>query len=548
MNKRLKAKVLALVMAAMMVFAMAPGMAFADEPTEAPDAPSVVTESTDDTDATTEEEIIMENTGGEEQLPTEPAVEPDAEPVVKPAPNAKITVTVSNKGVIAKTKKGYAMANRTVTVRDLNKDGRLTVHEAFIATHKSYNRYSKNARRSGYASNKDGWITKLWGNKSGNFLAYVNDKGIQSSRDTVINDGDHLYASINKDPGGNDWYTTFDQKRINHLAGTEFTLNLSGFYGMSFPEGVLAPVEDMQIGTWNKGKFRPIKDAKTDEDGNITLNFKKAGTYYVTARGTLQGVETGAPWLDGPVDCPIMAPVCVVKAKAAPNAKITVTVSNKGVIAKTKKGYAMANRTVTVRDLNKDGRLTVHEAFIATHKSYNRYSKNARRSGYASNKDGWITKLWGNKSGNFLAYVNDKGIQSSRDTVINDGDHLYASINKDPGGNDWYTTFDQKRINHLAGTEFTLNLSGFYGMSFPEGVLAPVEDMQIGTWNKGKFRPIKDAKTDEDGNITLNFKKAGTYYVTARGTLQGVETGAPWLDGPVDCPIMAPVCRVKVTR
>ncbi len=308
MKTRVKTKALALAMTVMMVFAMAPGMAFAEEPAEAPDneAPTV-SENADETEAVENDENLAGDTTDKEQIAPQPVTAP-----AKAAPSVKITMTINDKGIIAKTRQGSPMANRTVTVRDLDKDGRLTVDEAFIAAHKSYNRYSKNAKRSGYVSDKKGAIKKLWGKNNGiNYLTFVNDVGIWSTKDDTVKKGDHLYASINKDPGGNDWYTTFDKKSITHLASTEFTLNLTGFYGMSYPEGVLAPVKDIQIGTWYKGKFRAIKDAKTDEDGNVTLNFKKAGTYYVTARGTVQGAD----WEGKPVNCPTMAPACRVNVK-----------------------------------------------------------------------------------------------------------------------------------------------------------------------------------------------------------------------------------------
>ncbi len=55
--------------------------------------------------------------------------------------------------------------------------------------HKEHN------NEDGYASNEDGWITKLWGDDSGNFWTFVNDKRIQGAGDEVKK-GDHMYASI----------------------------------------------------------------------------------------------------------------------------------------------------------------------------------------------------------------------------------------------------------------------------------------------------------------------------------------------------------------
>ncbi len=534
MKTRVKAKALSLVMAAIMVFTMTPSVAFAAEQAETPDPaenPAVSEEADKAGTTSTDDESLA---GGEDAVDRgNMAPQPAAAPAkAKAAPNAKIKVTINNKGVIAKTNKGKPMARQTVTVVDLDRDGKLTVDEAFIATHKAYN------NEDGYASNEDGWITKLWGDDSGNFWTFVNDKGIQGAGDEVKK-GDHMYASIFADPMFNDWYTTFNKSSVSILASREFTLNLRGFYGTSEnPEW--APAAGIQIGTWSNGEFKPLKDVKTDENGNVKLKFTKAGTYYVTAKGIVRGVN---PWSEKEVDCPTMAPMCVVTAKAAPNAKIKVTINNKGVIAKTKKGNAMARRTVTVKDLNKDGRLTVHEAFIAAHKGYNRYSTTASKSGYASNKDGFIQKLWGNNSGNFLTYINGKGIWSTHDTIIKKGNHLYASINKDKGGNDWYTTFNKSYVKVKRKRTFTLNLKGFYGMSVNPKA-APVVKVQVGTWSKGKFKRIRGAKTDAKGNVKLKFKYRGTYYVTAKGYV----TDKNWEGKTVKCPIMAPACKVKVTK
>ncbi|MGI6767067.1 MAG: hypothetical protein ACOX4R_07685 [Lentihominibacter sp.] len=557
MKTRVKAKALALVMAVMMVFAMAPGMVFAADQAGAsdPTAPAAsdstaptVSENEDGTETPSNDEVLTDDEADKEQIAPQPVTAPAKK---KRAPNAKVTMTVNDKGVIAKTRQGGPMANKTVTVRDLNRDGKLSVDEACIAAHKAYNKYNKRAKRSGYVSSNTEFgraINKFWGKANGiNYLTYINDKGIWNL-DDAVKKGDHIYVSILADPGGNDWYTKFDQKSKTLLASTEFTLNLSGFYGAAFkPEDLeLKPVADIQIGTWKKGKFTPLEGVKTDEDGNVKLKFTKAGTYYVTARDFVEGKD----WQGKPVDCPTMAPMCVVKAKAAPNAKITMTVNNKGVIAKAKKNRPMALRTVTVRDLDRDGRLTVDEACIAAHKAYNKYNKkSAKRSGYVSSDTEFgraINKFWGKDNGiNYLTFVNHKGIWNL-DDAVKKGDHIYVSILADPGGNDWYTFFDKTNVRVKRNREFTLNLSGFYGAAFkPEDLEPkPVADIQVGTWSKGKFKVIKKAKTDANGNVKLKFKKRGTYYVTARGTVPGAD----WEGKLVNCPTMAPACKVRVTR
>ena len=455
---------------------------------------------------------------------------------VSAAPSAKITVSVSNKGVIAKAKNGSAMADKTVTVVDRNKDGKLTVDEALYAAHKAYST-TKNYATADTAYGKN--VTKLWGVKTQNVLMFVNDKGLSAGVGTdTVKAGDRLYASINSDEMGNDWYTTFDQSDIKTMASDEITLNLSGHYGMAWGDYSNEPVEGIQIGTWSKGKFTALEGAKTDEDGNVKLTFKKAGTYYVTAKGTVAGTN----WSGKPAECPTMAPMCVVRASAAPNAKITVTVNNKGVVAKTRSGAAMAGKTVTATDRNIDGILTVDEALYAAHKAYS-YTKNYATSDTAYGKS--VTKLWGVKTTNVLMFVNDKGLTTGVGTdTVKAGDRLYASINQDEMGNDWYTTFDKMNVETKVKTEFQLNLSGHYGMSWGDYSNEPAAGVQIGTWSKGKFKALEGVTTDDAGNAKLTFKKTGTYYVTAKGTVAGTD----WMEQAVDCPIMAPMCVVKVTK
>ncbi len=123
------------------------------------------------------------------------------------------------------------MAEKEVNAEDIDKDGIITVDEALVAAHKAYNSVD------GYFCKK-GQVKKLWGVDSGNLLFLVNDKGISTSVsvDTVAG-GDSIYASINKDDKYYaDWYTFFDNKKLNVVKDQPVRLKLMGHLGMAFTD------------------------------------------------------------------------------------------------------------------------------------------------------------------------------------------------------------------------------------------------------------------------------------------------------------------------
>lgn len=217
-------------------------------------------------------------------------------------------------------------------------------------------------------------------------------------------------------------------------------------------------------------------------------------------------------------------------AAAAKSVKVKMTVNNKGRIAKTKKGKIMANKTVTVVDINKDGVLTFDEALVAAHKAYN------KASGYKTADSQYgltVSKLWGiSNNGGYYFFINGTPIASDVGTdTVKAGDRLYASIFKDTTGwSDLYTQFNKSAITVKVKKTATLHLSASsWGYD-----VGPIEGIQIGKWSKGKFVALKGVKTDANGDVKIKFKKRGTYYVTAKGT--------------ASMPIMAPVCKVTVKK
>lgn len=233
---------------------------------------------------------------------------------------AQVYLTVSNKGVLAKAADNSVMAERVVTVRDLDGDDVLTYHEALIAAHEAYCPDGYATADSAYGT----YVTKLWGVNKASSLFMVNNQaltmGVADSSSTV-QDGDHLCAAVMKDSTDySDYYAYFDKNALEVKANEEFTLELKGFMGMGY-QPTPEVLKDIKIGTWSNGTFTQIEAKTTDAEGKVKLSFATSGTYYVTAQGEVADVTVtdynGTPventYPTKQVKAPIIAPVCVVE-------------------------------------------------------------------------------------------------------------------------------------------------------------------------------------------------------------------------------------------
>lgn len=207
----------------------------------------------------------------------------------EPAADAVVTLTVSNKGVLATATDGSIMANKEVTVKDIDSDGKLTFDEALVAAHDAYN------STDGYAASSYG-VTKLWGVTTSNVLFFINDVGLATGvKDDTVKAGDRLVASINADDTYYaDWYSAFDSVSKTVTVGEPITLTLKGHLGMAYTEEEMEDValSGISVGTTSGSSFTAIEGKATDADGEVTLSFDTAGTYYVTASGTVEDTVT----------------------------------------------------------------------------------------------------------------------------------------------------------------------------------------------------------------------------------------------------------------
>ena len=236
----------------------------------------------------------------------------------------EVSLTVNNKGLVAATKDNAPAVNLAVSVEDLNDDRQFSLDEALAAAHKTYLE-----AEDAYDKNAEGAVTKLWNESADNTSFYVGGQAVTGGVAAyVLKAKDDIYASINQ--GGQDAshvYCKFDAAEKSIAPDKEFTLTLT--------DGNNSPLEGIQIGTWEDGAFKALEGKKTGTDGTVTLSFSTAGTYYVTAQGTMTA--------DGK-QCTLMAPICVVNCEmphgfcgenGAPNAEwrfdlVTKTLTIKG--------------------------------------------------------------------------------------------------------------------------------------------------------------------------------------------------------------------------
>ncbi|MDD6311614.1 MAG: hypothetical protein PUB09_06835 [Firmicutes bacterium] len=455
------------------------------------------------------------------------AFAPQTSFAAKAAKSVKIYVTVSDQGDFAAAKNKSPMLNKVVTVVDRNKDGQLTCDEAVYAAHKAYNSVS------GFGITKTGWVTKVWG-KEGSFAFLVNGQMDMTNTidQQVINKGDMLmigsYADIES---FTDTFGYFNKYEATVTANQKLDLYYSYKiydWNTGETEDYAEDGESMAFGIWHDGQFDLIEDATVGENGEVDFTFDKAGTYYILATGFAGDAY------------PVFANGCKVTVTPADDIKINVTVSNKGTVAKAKDGKAMFNRPVTVKDLDKNGIMTVDEALVAAHKKYSPKTS----KGYARVEGSYglsVTKLWSVNTSNTLFFVNNAALSTGvGSATIEDGDSLVASVNADDTYySDWYAFMDKSSEATYIGKDVKLNISGHMGMAYTPEDMADngIANLQLGLWSKGKVKPITDAVTDEEGNVTVSFNKSGTYYVTAIGSVKSQV---------MDCPIIAPMCVVKV--
>ncbi len=207
--------------------------------------------------------------------------------------------------------------------------------------------------------------------------------------------------------------------------------------------------------------------------------------------------------------------------------EILVSIANKG-------GVELSYASVTASDRNDDGIIDIDEVLYAAH---DKYYDGGAAAGYASASSeygAYIAKLWGDESGNFGYFVDNKMAMSLGDKVVA-GQHVYAYVNANAyPNNDSYAYFESSSADTAAYAPLTLKLTAQNG--YDENWSPKFE-----AYDKAQLKAYSaDLKTEAEGftaaslgsgEYKLSFKSAGEYLVVA-----AAENNA----------IIPAVCRVSV--
>ena len=194
-----------------------------------------------------------------------------------------------------------------------------------IATHKAY--YEKG--EDGFAM--DGSMcSMLWGVETKNLCFYRNNEQTGYIDGQSITANDNLVAFPYMDTAGfTDQYGFFNQETVSAKTDEAVTLNLQG---QGYKSWVMTtePVVGAELEVYQNGKFQKL-NVVTDDKGNATFSFNKAGTYLVSAK------KAGAY---------LVPPVCIVTVTdKTPVADLTKEATS--AIAACVNGYQTAKKEVT---------------------------------------------------------------------------------------------------------------------------------------------------------------------------------------------------------
>lgn len=201
------------------------------------------------------------------------------------ASDAEISLTVNQNGVPALAKDGSAMLERSVTVTDINNDGKLTYDEALIAAH---NEYYEGGSSAGYLSEEGDYglaLKKLWGDSSGAFGYWDNDNSCWSLSDEVA-DGDELTAFVYKDQKNwTDAYTRFENGIYMISTDIAWTPALErAIYNNETNGYTFESFTGATLVAYDSDRKLLSTDLYTVDGDSVT--FTKIGTYYLVAQGT----------------------------------------------------------------------------------------------------------------------------------------------------------------------------------------------------------------------------------------------------------------------
>ncbi len=190
-----------------------------------------------------------------------------------------VLVSIANKG-------GVELSYACVTASDRNDDGIIDIDEVLCAAH---DEYYEGGAAAGYAtasSEYGAYISKLWGDESGNFGYFV-DNSMAMSLGDKVSEGQHVYAYVNANAyPNNDAYAYFESSTADTASYASLTLKLTAQNG--YDENWSPKFEaydNAQLKAYSSDFKTEIKDFKAALLGNgeYKLSFLSAGEYCVVA-------------------------------------------------------------------------------------------------------------------------------------------------------------------------------------------------------------------------------------------------------------------------
>lgn len=206
---------------------------------------------------------------------------------------------------------------------------------------------------------------------------------------------------------------------------------------------------------------------------------------------------------------------CTAAAAQAVNVNMTISVAG---------SIEAACESVSVTDTNGNGVTDLDDALYCIHRKHGKAYK-SENGAYGPA----ITCLWGDESGSYGYFINDKMVATNLDEQVKSGDYIAVYSFKDLSSySDSYAYFDKKTVKQNIGDdkEYTFNLTAKY-TGYDEN------------WNTVEL-PLAEATvkagdnvlgtTDENGRIEITLEK-GSYVITAEK------------EGAV---LVPPVCTVNI--
>ena len=198
--------------------------------------------------------------------------------------SAKDTVSVTVK--ITDDAGLVTLANKSVTVKDIDNDNLLTINDALFCAHETY--YNGGAK-SGYSYESTDFglsLTKLWGVVNGMSYGYYRNNNPAMSLSDAISDGDYISAFCYTDLDSyTDTYCYFDKLSATAKFGEKITLTLKyASFDAEF-NPIPLPVENATIIINGKAT-----DYKTNENGVCEITADISGELIISAKSDTQNL------------------------------------------------------------------------------------------------------------------------------------------------------------------------------------------------------------------------------------------------------------------